>query len=166
MGRFSFDVKGFFPSVELFGKEDLKLYGEVAVLGLKNYPDTDTSRQRGYDSLYWRVPFVLGINLPAFKVLDVLNFELEYQNSPYPNSVVEPVYFMLPLPVAKQSHAKFKWSLYTRRNIGPHVTLILQVARDHIMPLSTVPATNFSDYTDVLLRNTDWWWTGKVRFSF
>ena len=31
-----------------------------------------------------------GINLPTFRVLDVLSFELEYQDSPYPNSIIMP----------------------------------------------------------------------------
>ena len=42
MARFSFDMKGLIPADSLFGllgKEDLKLYGEATILGLKNYPD-------------------------------------------------------------------------------------------------------------------------------
>ncbi|MBN1578344.1 MAG: hypothetical protein JW913_17415 [Chitinispirillaceae bacterium] len=172
MARLSIDVKGLFrvdaPLAAMLGKEDLKLYGEAAILGVKNYPDTTTDQasQLGYDKLPWRLPVVVGINLPAFKVLDVLNFELEFQDSPYPNSIMRPVYNMAPLPAARQRHAKFKWSVYAKKDIGPHVSLIFQVARDHIMPLSTVTATNFSDYTDVLLRNTDWWWTGKIWCGF
>jgi hypothetical protein len=170
MARFSFDAKGLIPRdapiAALLGKEDLKLYGEATILGLRNYTDPDTANHDGYDSLLWRMPVMAGFNVPAFKLLDVLAFELEFQDSPYPNSIANPVYDMQPFPAPVEDHAKFKWSLYAKKNLGKHVSIIGQVARDHLMPLSTVIATNYSDYTDVLLRDTDWWWTGKMRFDF
>ena len=87
MGRLSFDMKGLFPpSVSgMFGREDLKLYGEAAILGLKNYKDS-AAQSAYYDSLLWRLPVMIGFNVPTFRLLDVLSFELEYQDSPYPNS--------------------------------------------------------------------------------
>jgi hypothetical protein len=114
------------------------------------------------------MPVMLGVNLPVFKLLDVLSIELEFQNSPYPNSVANPIYYMKPQPQPETitPHAKYKWSIYAKKCLGRHVNLIFQVARDHIMPQSTVVAIDFSDYTDVLLRDTDWWWTGKVLFEF
>jgi hypothetical protein len=170
MGRFSFDAKGLFPNdgplAERLGREDLKLYGEAAVLGLKDYPNPDTSVHNGYDKVSWRLPVMLGINLPAFKLLDLLAIELEFQDGPYPNSVFKPFYYMAPEPAGQTAHANYKWSIYAKKNLGRHVGLIFQAARDHIMPLSTVVAIDFSDYTDVLLRDTDWWWTGKMLFDF
>jgi len=170
MARFSFDPKGLFSPdatpVAVLGKEDLKLYGEGAILGLKNYPDTDAARNIGYDSLQWRLPVMVGFNVPTFKLLDVLAFEWEYQDSPYPNSVKNPYYDMLPLPMAPQPHSDVKWSLYGKKILGRHISIIGQVARDHLMPYTTVDVNEYADYTDVLLRNTDWWWTLKVRLDF
>jgi hypothetical protein len=167
-GRFTFDFKGFFSSEGLFGKEDLKLYAEAAILGVKDYPDTnsDITNNVGYNDLRERLPIMVGINLPAFKLIDLLNFEIEYQESPYPNSVLDPIYAVVPTHARQQSHARLKWSIYAKKDLGPHVSLIYQMARDHLMPLSTVNASKFSDYTDVLLRAKDWWWTGKVWFGF
>ena len=170
MARFSFDVKGLIPAdaflADLFGKEDLKLYGEAAILGLKNYHDPDTANHDGYDSLLWRVPMMAGFNLPTFKVLDVLSFELEYQDSPYPNSITNVLYNMSPVPVAVQSHAKFKWSLYAKKTIASHVSIIGQVANDHLMPYSQPLGNDFNDLTDVTFNPGDWWWTLKMRFDF
>ena len=63
MGRLSFDAKGAMPRelADMFGREDLKLYGEAAILGLKNYTDTTQSRGAKYDSLLWRVPIMAGL---------------------------------------------------------------------------------------------------------
>lgn len=170
MARFSFDAKGLFPEnnsfIGLLGKEDLKLYGEAIILGLKNYEAADTNSHDGYDSLLWRLPIMLGINLPAFKLLDVFGFELEYQASPYPNSITYIEYNMQPLPSPREPHSQYKWSLYGRKSLGSHVNIIGQVANDHLMPKTTVMANQFADFTDVTIGNSDWWWTLKMRFDF
>ena len=175
MTRLTFDIKGLFsedaPFINQIGREDLKIYGELAVLGWKNHPGPDTSIVDGFEKRLWRTPMMFGVNLPVprifdFTLFDLLNIEFEYQESPYPNSIFNPVYRMLPDPVQKQDHAQWKWSVYAKKNLNEHVSLTFQAARDHIMPQSTIAAIDYSDYTDVLLRNTDWWWTGKVRFGF
>ena len=179
MARLSFDPKGLLPRssavMSIFGKEDLKFYGEAAILGLKNYHDT-SGHGGFYDSLSWRVPVTFGFNIPTvspllkdalgFSFLDLLNVEFEYQNSPYPNSIYQVYYNNLPLPNGVGLHAKWKWSLYAKKDIGSHISIIGQVARDHLIPLTRVNVNNFADETDVLLRNSDWWWTGKIRFDF
>jgi hypothetical protein len=172
MGRASFDVKGLFPAeaplVSILGKEDLKLYGEAAILGLKNYPDTvsDPLKNQGYDIPLWRFPWMIGINLPAFKALDLLNFEIEYLDSPYPNSYRNVYYKWLPLPDARRNHAKLKWSIYAKKNIGSHCSIIYQMARDHLIPYTAPNGNEFAEKADILLRDKDWWWTGKIQFNF
>ena len=172
MVRFSFDVKGLFAESTFFisklGNEDLKLYGEAAVLGVKNYVDTisDTLWNQGFNKRSWRSPVMVGINLPAFKILDVLNFELEYWDSPYPNSYRYAYYDFLPLPTERTPHSKLKWSVYAKRSFGPNFSLIFQAARDHLIPYTAPNVNEFADKTDILLENADWWWTGKVRFQF
>ena len=167
MGRISFDPKGLFPAAEcLLGKEDLKLYGEMAILGLKNYKDTIPNSNDGYDNILWRMPVMLGINLPAFKLLENLGFEIEYQYSPYPNSITNVEYNMMPLPSAPTPHSFTKWCFYGRKSLGRHINIIGQIANDHLMPKTMVMANQFADYTDVTVGNSDWWWTLKMRFDF
>jgi hypothetical protein len=66
IARIMFDPAAFFtPSfrsgAKLFlGKEDLKLYGEIAVLGWKNYPGW-------YKNFNERVPAMFGFNCPTFQ---------------------------------------------------------------------------------------------------
>lgn len=99
MLRLMFDPKPLL-GLDIFGKEDLKLYGEAAILGVGNYPsnavtdNTYTSgrplSQFGYDTLIQKMPMMFGFNFPAFKLLDVLSLECEYYGKKYPNSVPIP----------------------------------------------------------------------------
>lgn len=59
MGRFSLDFKALFGDANgFFGSEDLKLYGEAALLGVKNYAGWYNKRSE-------RVPAMAGINWPT-----------------------------------------------------------------------------------------------------
>jgi hypothetical protein len=142
------------------------LYGEVAILGLKNYVDTITANNDGYDNILWRMPVMIGMNIPTFRILNVLGIELEYWDSPYANSITNVEYNMMPLPSSPQPHSFLKWSLYARKALGSRVSIIGQIANDHLMPKTTVMANGFADYTDVTIGNSDWWWTLKARFDF
>jgi hypothetical protein len=68
MGRFSFDPKKLLPSLPIFGdmlgNEDLKIYGEAALLGVKNYGVALYSPV-WYNSILERIPVMLGFNLPT-----------------------------------------------------------------------------------------------------
>jgi hypothetical protein len=99
MGRATVNPMRFIPDFKIpfapvfgdkpfFGKEDLKIYGELAVLGLFNQTAYDTVRidtaggQQGqkivvkapeatqfYDSIADRMPYMVGINLPTNPLL-------------------------------------------------------------------------------------------------
>ena len=162
MARVSFDVKGIIP-MDFLGKEDLKLYGELAILGLKNYPGF-------YHNLSERMPVMLGFNVPAFKVLDLLKLELEYQGTQYPNGITKTYYQpYCPLPddpIAGNPRTMLKWSLYANKKIGSHLSIIGQIANDHLMPdnYTTLPA--YQPLTDATLRANDWWWVVKALFYY
>lgn len=173
MGRATIDFKGVLPEAVtyLLGPEDLKLYGEVAVLGWKNYPNVlpggDLALNYGYEKRYQRTPFTVGFNIPTFKILDLLNTEIEYLNSPYYNSIVGPFFKMSPIPTSDvYEHERLKWSVYLKKTIGQRMIISAQVANDHIMPKSLSDDQSFCDYTDVTLRHGDWWWNLRVRFDF
>ena len=128
---------------ELLGPEDLKLYSEVAILGVQNYPFY-------YSDIWNRIPVMGGVNLPTFRLLDRLSFEMEYLKTAFPNNI----YFSywknsLPVPgivttgqtyhelVASWdknslSSRDIKWSLYLKRKVIPGLTLYAQVASDHM----------------------------------
>jgi len=110
MARFAFDPKPLFGGSKIFGPEDLKLYSEAIILGVKNYPASLDSNQStnqkpinqfGYNKLMEKMPIMVGLNLPAFNLLDVLSVEAEYYGKKYVNRV--PVFAnssnMIRLPV-------------------------------------------------------------------
>jgi hypothetical protein len=113
MGRVALDPKTFIPAM-IFGENDLRVYAEIAVLGVKNYASYvivgDTVRDslgfpittplgtdsivnprlaKGfsyYDSILQRMPIMFGINIPTFKMLDVCAVEFEWSGNRFPNS--------------------------------------------------------------------------------
>jgi hypothetical protein len=62
MGRLTFDPKPLLPFAEKLGPEDGKLYGEMAVLGTKNYGAY-------YPDILKRMPVMCGFNLPTFPII-------------------------------------------------------------------------------------------------
>jgi hypothetical protein len=163
MARLSFDPKKLWSSAEsgcgILGSEDLKLYGELAVLGVKNYGYY-------YRDISKRIPIMIGFNFPSLKVLDVLALELEQFDSEYPCSDQQ-VYNLLAIPVYDKNnrvfrHDKLKWSVYMKRTFGSFA-LKAQFARDHMRPFNVNDQK--PEYTDVLL-NKEWWWMLKTEYGF
>jgi hypothetical protein len=144
MGRISADLKKFVHS-DLFGKEDLKIYSEIAVLGVKNYP-LCTDKLTRYDTLWQRIPVMFGINLPAFKLLDVLSFEAEWFGNRFPNDMAGVVFYNAPIPYPSDDKSTYsslkntntykdddwKWSVYAKRTFAGHFMVTAQVASDHL----------------------------------
>jgi len=139
MARFSVDFK------PVFGENvDFKIYGEASVLGVKNYPVF-------FEKIMNRVPMMLGVNIPTFKILDCLNVEMEYWNNPYINSYFNvssqsllgaiPDYKheagALNLdPTKNYTSDDFAWSVTAQKSVGKNITLIGKVARDHLTLLN------------------------------
>jgi hypothetical protein len=164
--RASFDVKSFIP-LNIFGNEDLKIYGEYAVLGLQNYATHNVTYPAFYDTLSQRSPVMLGFNVPAFKVLDVLSFEIEYLKTPYLPTSYNVFQTQSPVPQTLQEKnftlADTKWSLYVKKTLGAFA-LIGQMARDHFQPNNN--QLKAVERADVLLGSQDWWWSMKVQYGF
>jgi hypothetical protein len=104
MGRLSFDPKRMWRDDDaqdngILGTEDLKLYAEGAALGLKDYPANESQNNPGYEDIMERVPVMVGFNVPAFRVLDVLSVEVQWFGSRAPNSYNR-VMFSTTLPQA------------------------------------------------------------------
>jgi hypothetical protein len=145
MGRLSVDPKALIP-IDILGKEDLKLYAEAAVLGLKNYPvsiDTSSLGTR-YDDILKRIPIMFGINFPAFNLLDVISLQAQWFGSPYPNDATNYVLYGLPTPISTKwsdgskaiypdsTRDNWKWSIYAKKTLAGHFHVVGQVASDHL----------------------------------
>ena len=166
MVRASLDFKKLLPSGRM-GPEDLKVFAEAALLGVKDYPVFYTDKTR-------RMPVMAGINLPAFRLLDLLSVQVEYFNSPYVNSTW-PIGSdgnnipFLPDPSDKivsgrdfydiASKDNVKWSVLMKRQIHRNVSLFGQVASDHLRIADAAsyygPQLNPNEVT---LRKSDWYW--------
>jgi hypothetical protein len=163
MGRIGFDPKVFLP-FDIFGKEDLRMYSEVAVLGLKNYPGY-------YTNLSQRIPVMMGFNFPCFKMLDVLGIEAEYYSNPYANSYANQfpasAQALLPLPTPSggptHNDDNWKWAVYAKKTIIQNCSLIFQAADDHMRTREANP--NVADMQEAL-HHGDWYYMFKVKFTF
>jgi hypothetical protein len=140
-------------SLDLLGKEDLKLYAEAAVLGVKNYPaalyPTGSNGIKYYTDIAKRIPVMFGFNLPAFKFLDVLSIEGEWFGSLMPNDMYNGVFYNEPTPINADTrlsvyvrdsisgHKQYKddnwkWSVYAKRTFMGHFQIVGTIASDHL----------------------------------
>ena len=173
MGRASFDPKAYLPQLSMLASQDLKVYAEFAVLGVKNYPFY-------YTDIYQRMPVTVGFNVPTFKLLDALNFEMEYYNSKFPNSLNDPVWGQIPIPdmvdkndlptqdpnlydpsASSIKRDNWHWSVYAKKEVMKGMRFYAQVANDHLR----VPQFDFRpSWTEITDRNgKDWYYL--VRFE-
>jgi hypothetical protein len=177
-GRFSLDLKKLFSSgassetsSEIMGPADLKLYGEVALLGIKDYPVF-------YNHKVDRMPMMLGVNLPAFHWLDLFAVQVEYYQSPYINSTERVATVGLPQPFMPRGvdttysrkayydaseNDNFSWSVLLKKEIIPGVTLYSQFARDHLRLVSLNTWFGPALESDENLGTSkDWYWMCQI----
>jgi hypothetical protein len=171
MGRLSIDPKNIFHLPGIFGKNDLKIYSEAALLGVKNY-DIALHSPVWYQSILERIPVMVGFNFPTFKLLDVLSIEGEWWGNRYPNSMEGIVYDGLPLPLkagvsslaadsTKYKNDNYKWSIYGSRIFKKHYRIAFQFASDHMRTFAW--DWNRQDYEESL-RGLDNWY-GVIKFG-
>lgn len=169
---------------DLFGEFGGKLYMEVAMIGLKNYEkiillDSNyvNNNPWGYEELKERMPISWGVTLPCWKILDILAFEWEYFNCPYPNSYKRVYQFGNPLPTIPSAtetgydkkvyeEEKLKWMIYMRKNFTEHFGAMLQMGRDNMRwEVNGAHGPNF-DFEDALVKKGQWAWRFKTEFRF
>jgi hypothetical protein len=182
MGRLSFDPKRIFaPSEEdlgIFGKEDLKIFGEAAILGVQNYPvdviNPNNPNPYGYDTLLQKIPVMFGLNIPTFKILDVLSAQAEWYDCQYPNNYqFKGMAQITPTPcpqtggVAADNYShrdNWKWCFYAKKSFSNGLFIVGQVANDHIRNETPIAAS--VDFEDALRTDKSWWWALKLGFKF
>lgn len=146
-------------------ENSFKLYGEVALLGLKN------------DSLYYkkmmeRVPMMVGLDIPTWGFLDLLSFEFEYFANPYLDKkygvgdATGSKFSPLPsLPdysdLPNYTRDDMKWSLYLHKSLNKWVDLKLRAANDHLRLLDWEGDYHFQPLT---LSPKDWYLLARFEF--
>lgn len=179
MGMFSIDLKHWLPSAP-WGAQDLKLYGEAAVIGVKDYGSY-------YDDITERIPVMVGFNIPTFGLLDVLSLEVEWYGSPhrndlallgYPRSIVAPWQdpgFGTPSPgpaqvgaYADSTRDNWNWSLYMQKTVARHIQFSAQIANDHYRAnqLGTAFVNAVGGTQAVLTSPRDWYLMARLGFFF
>jgi hypothetical protein len=165
MARFSIDPRALFQT-DILGSEDLKLYGEGAILGVKDYPGY-------YEKITERMPLMAGFNFPVFKMLDELSLEVEWFGNPYPNSYRRVYEYYVPLPndigsnaadTAMYRNDDWKWSVYAKKTLFPGFCIIAQAARDHMRIVTH--DYMFQDKEEALRATKDWYYMLKCKFAF
>ncbi|GEM_PF-5471339 len=153
MGKFSLDFKPLFGLEEAMSPTDLVLYGETSVIGMDNYPIY-------YKNTKERMPIMVGFNLPTFRYLDYVTFEMEYWKNPHMNSDYIPAFFRTLTPKstdgaqaevpdiadpvydkkgpayeANHTEDDLKWTLTAQKSFGVW-NLAFQYGKDHFRPLT------------------------------
>ena len=168
MTRFSFDPKRFIP-VDIFGKNDLVLYSEADIIGVRNYPQY-------YTNVNDRIFYSLGFNVPGFKIIDVINAEIEYcrdttafSDEGLSGSVtprISPSY----LNTSSSTQVKrdpLRLSAYIKKSFfNGRLSFIGQCARDHKKLNFYYYLRSHMSFMETLPATSDWWWTFKTEFTF
>lgn len=172
MYRLTFDIKPLL-GLDFLGKEDFKVYGEAAILGVKNY-------KGWYDNITERMPRMVGINFPTLGIIDLVSIEFEYYKSPYPNEYVNIWKNRSPAPFEGRSITDtssyedliqkdddLKWSVYASHKITKNLRVSAMFASDHIKATqylySVAPTFKFHE----LVPNTkDFYFMSRIEYKF
>ena len=158
MARASLDL-GFLLPESVRGQEDLRVFAEAALLGWEDQPHYYENRRE-------RIPIMMGLNLPAFRMLDVLSLQMEYYASPYNDSKMfnESGYPRWGQSFGRYDTAQYrrddwKWSVHASKTLNRIFKLRLQVANDHLrLPLFTQNPTE----TDLTQNPGNWYYLARL----
>lgn len=176
MGRLSLDPKPWL-GIEGWGSQDLKIYGEAAIIGTKDYKGV-------YEDISERIPVMVGFGLPSFGFLDESVLEVEYYRAPFRDDYRRLMAEASPIPnsnktydpnrlpgseydVTNVTEDDWKWSLNLAKTFQQSLRLSLQIANDHFRPATHVnsnPAVA-ERLESALTTTKDWYWAFKLGYS-
>jgi hypothetical protein len=153
--------------LESLGENDLKLYFEAALLGIKDYPVF-------YEKKINRLPIMAGVNLPTFQILDLLAVQVEYYNSNFINSTYSIGLANWAVPYIPEGSSKnfskdnymdiskednVSWTLLATKSIYNAFSISAQVARDHMRTVGTdwFYGSRYEP-NEVMRTSKDWYW--------
>lgn len=167
--HFSLDPKALLGASGPFGSEDLKLYGEAAVIGL-NFDKAHTDIYGGIGN---RMPAMLGFNFPAFGFLDHLSLEVQHYGATFSDDTyrlardndrpTSPIPYSRTDTLVVHKRDDWKWALHGAKTIQGHFKVSAQVANDHFRPGGTVTAPS---YEAAMTTPKDWYWMAKIAYFF
>jgi hypothetical protein len=177
MARASFDPKAY-VTMDMLGPQDLKVFGEIALLGVKDYDFY-------YEKKTERMPVMFGFNAPTFRFLDVLSFQMEYYNSPFPNSIENAYRYQMPtLPfvnsgpsgtISEQDPNLFKrdldevtkdnwkWSLLAKKTVVRGLTIYAQAANDNQRLVNWKAEQSYAPVTNIEWK--DWYYMMRLEMG-
>src|SRR5690606_26483278 len=138
------DLRKFLPASPLLGPDELRVFAEAALLGVKDYPVF-------YEKKTERMPVMLGANLPGFGLLGLVALQYESYRSPHRNSDLESNQSTGATPdfpasndhvLSRDTYADglsrddHSWSVLVRKNLARGLTFSAQAARDHARMVS------------------------------
>lgn len=171
MGRASLDLKRYLHLPRL-GPEDLRLYAEVAVLGVRDQPYY-------YEHVADRMPMMFGANLPTFGLLDILAVQFEYYRNPFPDSKEQsfkssfPIWGLTPggdNPATYREKAEaglyreddWKWSVNLSRTLTRGLLAQAQIANDHFRLRDDFTRPGVIPVTT---RKGDWYYLARLQWG-
>lgn len=167
MARASLDI-GALLGIDAVPAGSFKIYGEAALLGIKDYPYY-------YERKSERMPKMVGLNVPTLGLLDLLSLEVEHHKSRFPNTIGSAFQGQLPFPIHYQENPlrydfdsssfqqdDWKWSVYARRKLLPGVTVYAQAARDHLRHFNFGAEPGRSPSTD---KPGDWYYVARLELG-
>ncbi len=171
MARFSVDFKPI-----LGNNIDMKLYGEWAMLGAQNYPVF-------YEKPMDRMPVMVGLNLPTWGLLDLLNVEGEYWKNPYLNSdydmanpqsktglatpyLVPGPYDNLRLSIREAVKTDdFKWSVSATKSLNKAFSITAKAAKDHMQVMQLWTNHLGRSYNDMMSGKDSWYYVLRLQVA-
>lgn len=133
--------------------DDLRLFIEAALLGWENQPFF-------YEDRLQRVPVMFGLNLPTFRLLDLLSVQTEYYASRFSSSYDYENYAFPIWSVpedyepGRYKRDDWKWSVNLRKSMNRLLTLHAQFANDHLR----MPEFNLNPSSTSLTQTPDNWY--------
>jgi hypothetical protein len=125
MANASLDPKAFMGSNGSLGPEDLKLYCEIAVIGL----NTSKAYNTLYGDLWHRMPVMVGFNFPTFKWLDHLSMEVEWYGArfrdDYSRYMGSRVIYQSPLPMSNSFAQRQPQTIHNPASADPLDSIVV-----------------------------------------
>lgn len=163
MMRASFSIQELVP-MEFLGPGALKVYAEAALLGIRNQPGFFENRSE-------RIPVMMGIHLPTFRLLDALNLELEWFPSSLPDNFDQlfdnnyPTYnnYSLLFHSSRRNRQDdWKWSVYASKSVATGFSVRAQAANDHFR---TINQFNLFTGQSIMREPSNWYYLVTLNFG-